>query len=90
MFTVPLRRDAEAARVLRDVYRLGSSYSSAHSGLVDLSDTTVSRLTSKRDIMRDLKVRAGHRGGLALAFGWFQQDLSAVSRRCLYALLPQV
>lgn len=50
-------RDADAARVLRDVYRLGSSYSSAPSGMVDLSDTTISRLGSKLTIMRDLKVR---------------------------------
>lgn len=52
-------RDADAARVLRDVYRLGSSYSSAPSGMVDLSDTTISRLGSKLTIMRDLKVRGG-------------------------------
>lgn len=57
--TVLVRRDPEAVRVLRDVYRLGSSYSSAPSGLVDLSDTTVSRLTSKLTIMRDLKVSQG-------------------------------
>lgn len=58
-------RDADAARVLRDVYRLGSSYSSTVSGMVDLSDTTISRLGSKLTIMRDLKVswcskRAAH------------------------------
>lgn len=51
-----VRRDADAARVLRDVYRLGSSYSSAPSGLVDLGDITISRLGSKLTIMRDLKV----------------------------------
>lgn len=55
--TVLVRRDADAARVLRDVYRLGSSYSSAPSGLVDLGDITISRLGSKLTIMRDLKVR---------------------------------
>lgn len=48
--------DAEAARVLRDVYRLGSSYSSTVGGMVDLGDTTISRLGSKILVMKDLKV----------------------------------
>jgi hypothetical protein len=51
-----LCRDADATRVLRDVYRLGSSYSSRVSGMADLSDTTISRLSSKITILRDLKV----------------------------------
>jgi hypothetical protein len=54
--------DAEAARVLRDVYRLGSSYSSTVGGMVDLGDTTISRLGSKILVMKDLKVGpAGYR-----------------------------
>lgn len=48
--------DAEAARVLRDVYRLGSSYNSTVGGMVDLGDTTISRLGSKILVMKDLKV----------------------------------
>lgn len=51
--------DAEAARVLRDVYRLGSSYSSTVGGMVDLGDTTISRLGSKILVMKDLKASRG-------------------------------
>jgi hypothetical protein len=54
--------DAEAAKVLRDLYRLGSAYSSAAgaaAGMVDLSDATISRLGSKLAVMRDLQASRG-------------------------------
>ncbi|KAF6264709.1 microtubule associated protein-domain-containing protein [Scenedesmus sp. NREL 46B-D3] len=53
--------DEEASRVVRDMYRLSSSYATSGGAPVDLSDTTISRLSSKLQAMKDLRsARATH------------------------------
>lgn len=44
--------------MLRDVYKLSSTYASGSTGgMIDLSDSTISRLSAKLASMKDLKVR---------------------------------
>eukprot|EP00878_Enallax_costatus_P027660 GHUV01029802.1.p1 GENE.GHUV01029802.1~~GHUV01029802.1.p1 ORF type:complete len:632 (+),score=237.56 GHUV01029802.1:325-2220(+) len=54
--------DEEAAKVLRDVYKLSSTYTSGSTGgMIDLSDSSISRLSAKLGAMKDLKAsRAAH------------------------------
>jgi hypothetical protein len=49
-------RDEEASKVVRDMYKLSSSYAASGGAPVDLSDATISKLSSKLQAMKDLKV----------------------------------
>jgi hypothetical protein len=49
-------RDKEASKVVRDMYKLSSSYAASGGAPVDLSDATISKLSSKLQAMKDLKV----------------------------------
>lgn len=40
---------------MRDMYKLSSSYASGGSAAIDLSDATISKLSSKLQAMKDLK-----------------------------------
>eukprot|EP00775_Hariotina_reticulata_P001328 gene1328-1672_t len=55
--------DHEAAQVMKDVYKLAGSY--IGSSAIDLSDATISMLTSKLAAMKDLRAaRSAHAGEL--------------------------
>ncbi|WIA37030.1 hypothetical protein OEZ86_014014 [Tetradesmus obliquus] len=58
---LPLMWDKEASKVVRDMYKLSASYAASGGAPVDLSDSTISKLSSKLQAMKDLKsARATH------------------------------